>query len=106
MPLIDKRDRKKEKYEGAYVKPPIKGMHLINSCYDFSSLYPSLSRFLFLSFENYLRKDLGDLKTFQAYKDAQGKLTRTNENEVVALNGCVFDKRSSVLKDLYDTLYK
>ena len=105
LPLIDVSRRKKEKYEGAYVKPPIKGMHLYNACYDFSSLYPSLSRLLYLSFENYIRKDLGDLKTYDKYKEANADLKRDNPNEVIAINGCVFDKRSSVLKNLYDDLY-
>lgn len=105
LPLIDKSKRVKEKYEGAYVKPPLKGMHLFNSCYDFSSLYPSISRFLYLSFENYIRKDLGDLKTYASYKESEKKISRNKENEVIGVNGCVFDKRSSVLKDLYDKLY-
>lgn len=105
LPEIDTSKRQKEKYEGAYVKPPIKGMHLINCCYDFSSLYPSISRFLQLSFENYKTKRLGDLKTYDKYKEAQDQIKRDNPNEIVALNGCVFDKRSSVLKELYDKLY-
>lgn len=105
LPLIDKSKRKKENYEGAFVKPPIKGLHKYNTCYDFSSLYPSISRFLYLSFENFKRKDLGDLKTYETYKLQQDKILRNNPDEVISFTGCVFDKNLSVLKNLYDNLY-
>ena len=106
MPVIDKSKRVKENYEGAFVKPPIKGLHHINSCYDFSSLYPSISRFLNLSFENYKRKDTKDLKTYDNYLEVQDKLKREdNPDEIISFTGCVFDKKVSVLKGLYDKLY-
>jgi DNA polymerase elongation subunit (family B) len=106
MPLIDKSKREKLHYEGAFVKKPIKGLHSINACYDFSSLYPSISRFLNLGFENYLRKDLGDFKTYDNYLSNQEKVNRNNPNEIISFTGCVFDKKVSVLKGLYDNLYK
>lgn len=106
LPMIDMRDREKESYEGAYVKAPIAGLHTLTCCYDFSSLYPSISRFLELGFENFDRKVLGDLKKFVTYKPQSSKLVREKNDEIVSVTGCVFKKGQSTLKKVYDGLYK
>ena len=105
LPMIDMRDREKEWYEGAFVKAPIAGLHTLTACYDFSSLYPSISRFLELGFENFDRKLIGDLKKFVNYKPESIKLDRPKNDEVVSVTGCVFRKGESALKKVYDTLY-
>jgi DNA polymerase elongation subunit (family B) len=105
LPDIDMSEREKTWYEGAYVKEPIAGLYKHTTCMDVSSLYPSISRFLHLSFENYKRKELGDLKHYEEYKELSTKLIREKTNEIISVTGCVFDKESSVLKQLYDELY-
>jgi DNA polymerase elongation subunit (family B) len=106
LPMIDMSQRQKENYEGAYVKEPLAGLHKYTCCYDFSSLYPSISRFLELGFENFDRKVLGDLKRFEVYKPESIKLDRSTEDEIVSITGCTFKKGKSTLKNVYDNLYK
>ena len=120
IPHIDISSRKKEHYQGAYVKPPIKGMHNYTCCYDFSSLYPSISRFLDLGFENYQRKiidssntDYSDIEPteeefvgdYEHYKKNSVKIDRSNKDEIISVTGCVFKKGESTLKRVYDNLY-
>jgi len=105
LPLIDISKREKESYEGAYVKSPIAGLHTLTCCYDFSSLYPSISRFLELGFENFDKKIIGDLKKYSNYKEQSVKLERTNNDEIISVTGCVFKKGQSTLKTVYDDLY-
>lgn len=105
LPMIDMSKRVKESYEGAFVKSPISGLHTMTTCYDFSSLYPSISRFLELGFENYIRKDIGDLKKYIKYKPESIKLERPKNDEIVSVTGCVFKKGESTLKKVYDELY-
>ena len=105
LPMIDMSQRESEWYEGAYVKQPIAGLHTLTCCYDFSSLYPSISRFLELGFENFDRKLIGDLKKFIKYKPESLKLDRPKNDEIVSVTGCVFKKGQSTLKRVYDDLY-
>ena len=105
LPMIDMSHRQKEAYEGTFVKSPIEGLHTLTACYDFSSLYPSISRFLELGFENFVRKDIGDLKRYVEYKPASIKLERQKNDEVISVTGCVFKKGQSTLKNVYDGLY-
>jgi len=105
MPMIDMTKRKKEWYEGAFVKAPLAGLHELTCCYDFSSLYPSISRFLELGFENFDRKLTDDLKKYVNYKPVSLKLERPKNDEIVSVTGCVFKKGESTLKKVYDELY-
>ena len=105
LPNIDISQRQKEWYEGAYVKPPIAGMHELTACYDFSSLYPSISRFLELGFENFDRKETDNLKYYSKYKPITSKIERPKNNEIISVSGCVFKKGKSTLKGVYDELY-
>jgi len=105
LPMIDMSQRQKESYEGAYVKSPIGGLHNLTCCYDFSSLYPSISRLLELGFENFDRKIIGDLKKFVNYKPESIKIERPKNNEIISVTGCVFRKGESTLKKVYDNLY-
>ncbi len=105
LPMIDMSQRQKENYEGAFVKSPLAGLHTFVACLDFSSLYPSLSRFLELGFENFDRKVLGDLKKYVNYKPESIKLDRPKNDEIVSITGCVFKKGESTLKRVYDDLY-
>ena len=105
LPMIDTSNRKKEWYEGAFVKEPFAGLHSYTACYDFSSLYPSISRFLELGFENMTEKRLGDLKKYENYKPESILLDRPKNEEIVSITGCVFRKNESMLKEVYDNLY-
>jgi|SaaInlV_125m_DNA_1040241.scaffolds.fasta_scaffold00029_58 DNA polymerase elongation subunit (family B) len=105
MPIIDISQRQKEWYEGAFVKSPIAGLHTLTACYDFSSLYPSISRFLELGFENFDRKETNDLKYYSKYKPLSIEIERPKNDEVISVSGCIFKKGKSTLKGVYDELY-
>lgn len=52
----DKKDNKREDYEGAYVFPPVPGIYDWVASFDFASLYPSIMRQWNISPESYLGK--------------------------------------------------
>ncbi len=108
LPMIDMSQREKKNYEGAYVKSPIEGLHTLTCCYDFSSLYPSISRFLELGFENFVDKVFPDgppQKAYDMFKPMSTDYNRLKDDKIVAVNGCVFKKGESTLKRVYDDLY-
>lgn len=53
---------------GAYVKKPVPGIHKMNCCNDFASLYPSSIITCNMSFENYMGRYL-DEETLSKYTD-------------------------------------
>jgi hypothetical protein len=59
--IVDERkDEEYKKFEGAYVKPPLKGLHEWVTCYDFASLYPNTMMQFGLSPEIYIGKNLAN----------------------------------------------
>ena len=56
--LYEQRDVETRKFEGAFVKMPLKGLHEWIALWDFSSLYPSIMRQFGISPEIYKGKNL------------------------------------------------
>jgi len=82
------------KYEGAFVKAPIVGMHAAVACFDFASLYPSIMRQMNVSPESFLAK-----------VDPKDKDKELGEDRIVAVNGAVYDTDTSILKEILADLY-
>lgn len=66
--VYEQKEEEARKFEGGYVKTPIKGLHEWIACYDYASLYPSVMRQFGLSPEIYIGKNLlnppeGSIKT-------------------------------------------
>ena len=56
--VYEQKDEDARKFEGGYVKIPLKGLHLWISCYDFASLYPNTMMQFGISPEIYIGKNL------------------------------------------------
>ena len=82
------------KYEGAFVKDPIPGMHYAVACFDFASLYPSIMRQMNVSPESLIKK-------VDPSKMAQEKAP----DRIVAVNGAVYTTETSILKEILSDLY-
>jgi DNA polymerase elongation subunit (family B) len=105
-------DKVKEEYVGAYVKDPITGMYAAATCFDFSSLYPSIARQLNLSPESFLGKDTPDFTkefgkddSFDMYKKASKDIDRSDLDKIISVTGCQFRTEESTLKKIFDNLY-
>jgi len=85
---------KKEKYEGAFVKEPITGMHNAVSCFDFASLYPSIMRQMNISPESFIKKVSPDERKKEI-----------SDDKIVAITGAVYKSGGSILKDILSDLY-
>lgn len=112
--VIPKKSDKSSKkpYVGAYVKEPITGMHGAATCFDFSSLYPSIARQLNLSPESFIGKDTPDFtekvgkeESFDKYKELSKDLDRDDKSRIISVTGCKFTKEQSTLKTIFDNLY-
>lgn len=86
-------------YEGAYVKEPIPGIKKWLTCFDFSSLYPSIGRLCNMSPETFVTKVKKGSSDYHKYKK--------DENFIVCASGAVFKKtaEASVLKAVFDNLF-
>jgi DNA polymerase elongation subunit (family B) len=84
---------------GGWVKDPVVGLNQWVVCYDFASLYPTTQRQFFISPENFI----GLQDTNDKSKCTNGRLIE--DNQVVCINGSVFEKRLSptlrMLEDVY-----
>jgi DNA polymerase elongation subunit (family B) len=89
-----KVNKKTGKYAGAFVKPPITGMHSAVACFDFASLYPSIMRQMNVSPESFIKKVAPEKK------DAE-----LRDDRIVAINGAVYDTDTSILKEILADLY-
>lgn len=58
--VYEKKDEEHIKFEGGYVKSPIKGLHEWIACYDFASLYPNTMMQWGLSPEIFIGKNLAN----------------------------------------------
>ena len=106
-------EKDRGEYEGAYVRPPITGLHKAISCFDFSSLYPSIARQLNISPESFIDKETMDYAkeygkegSYDRYKADSNNIDRSDDNYIISVTGCKFDKEESVLKKVFNDLYK
>ena len=96
---IDPYAKKKEgeKYEGAFVKQPIPGLHKFCTCNDYASLYPSLMRQFNIGPET--------LVTLLPEADEALKQQWRDKGYIVCASGAVFQKEDGHLKKIITDLY-
>ena len=96
---IDPYAKKKEgeKYEGAFVKQPIPGLHKYCTCNDYASLYPSLMRQFNIGPET--------LVTLLPEADEALKQQWRDKGYIVCASGAVFQKEDGHLKKIITDLY-
>jgi len=90
----DNMNKKSGKYEGAFVKDPIVGMHYGVACFDFASLYPSVMRQMNVSPESLIKK-----------VDPDKRKAEVADDRIVAVNGAVYSTETSILKEILSDLY-
>ena len=86
----DNENKKTGKYTGAFVKEPIKGMHIGVSCFDFASLYPSIMRQFNISPDAYEKN--------VSANEQESLRTQYNGKKIVTASGAVYQNTSSILK--------
>ena len=86
-----------EKYEGAFVKQPIPGLHKYCTCNDYASLYPSLMRQFNIGPET--------LVTLLPETDEALKQQWRDKGYIVCASGAVFQKEDGHLKKIITDLY-
>lgn len=86
--------KKTGKYEGAFVKDPILGMHYAVACFDFASLYPSIMMQMNVSPESLIKKVSPEKREVEKSSD-----------RIVAVNGAVYTTETSILKEILSDLY-
>ena len=96
---IDPYAKKKEgeKYEGAFVKQPIPGLHRFCTCNDYASLYPTLMRQFNIGPET--------LVTLLPETDEALKQQWRDKGYIVCASGAVFQKEDGHLKKIITDLY-
>jgi len=97
-------------YAGAYVKKPYVGRHRGLSCFDFASLYPSIMREINVSPEAFIEKLYikeprtdNDTETLEYNKNLI--LKAKSPDKIIAVNGVVYQKKDSILKQILNDLY-
>ena len=86
-----------EKYEGAFVKQPIPGLHKYCTCHDYASLYPSLMRQFNIGPET--------LVTMLPENDEELKQQWRDKGYIVCASGAVYEKEDGNLKKIITDLY-
>lgn len=86
-----------EKYEGAFVKQPVPGLHKYCTCNDYASLYPSLMRQFNIGPET--------LVTVLPETDEVLKQQWRDKGYIVCASGAVFQKEDGHLKKIITDLY-
>lgn len=96
---IDPFAKKKvgEKYEGAFVKQPIPGLHKYCTCNDYASLYPTLMRQFNIGPET--------LETVIPENDEALKEEWKKKGYIVCASGAVYQKEDGHLKKIITDLY-
>ena len=96
---IDPFAKKKvaEKYEGAFVKQPVPGLHRYCTCNDYASLYPTLMRQFNIGPET--------LVTLLPEKDEVLKQQWRDKGYIVCASGAVYQKEDGNLKTIITDLY-
>lgn len=96
---VDPVSKKKEgeKYEGAFVKQPVPGLHKYCMCNDYSSLYPSLMRQFNIGPDTLVRMlPENDENLKQEWRD---------KGYIVCASGAVYKKEDGNLKKIITDLY-
>ena len=82
FPKLDKNDKKREKYEGAFVFKPIPGIYEWVAAFDFASLYPSIMRQWNISPENYITNTKDEIDKEKYIKTSTGAVFENAEDSV------------------------
>lgn len=86
-----------DKYEGAFVKQPVPGLHKFCTCNDYASLYPTLMRQFNIGPET--------LVTVLPEKDEKLKQEWREKGYIVCASGAVYQKEDGHLKKIITELY-
>ena len=92
-----KKGEKGEKYEGAFVKQPVPGLHKYCTCNDYASLYPSLMRQFNIGPET--------LVTLLPENNEELKQEWRDKGYIVCSSGAVYQKEDGNLKNIITDLY-
>ena len=99
----NKRTRKNQAYEGAYVKDPQVGLHNWVMSFDLNSLYPHLIMQYNISPDTLINGDLQDVSIDDII---DGKIT-TPKDKVLAANGQYFRKdKKGFLTEMMESMYE
>lgn len=94
----DNEGSKKEgKYQGAFVKEPIRGMYRAVACFDYASLYPSMMRMCNVSPDSLIEKIPAS--------QVENERKKGNKNKIITVNGAVYSTERSILKEVLTNLY-
>ena len=103
IPMKNPHQQKVEKFEGAYVKDPIVGMHKWVMSFDLNSLYPHLIMQYNISPETLIRETNDKISVD---KILDGKVKNTS-NYCMTPNGAFFRKdKRGFLPELMETIYE
>ena len=98
------KSEKVEKFEGAYVKDPIVGMHKWVMSFDLNSLYPHLIMQYNISPETLVNSKI-ELEEGMVDKILEGKIT-TSKEYCMTPNGALFRKdKRGFLPEIMETMY-
>ena len=95
--LYAKKKGDDEKYQGAFVKQPVPGLHKYCTCNDYASLYPSLMRQFNIGPET--------LVTMIPEHDEKLKQEWRDKGYIVCASGAVYKKEDGHLKKIITELY-
>jgi DNA polymerase elongation subunit (family B) len=93
----DDGNKKEGKYQGAFVKEPIRGMYRAVACFDYASLYPSLMRMCNVSPDALLEKIPAS--------QVESERKKGDKNKIITVNGAVYSTDKSILKEVLTNLY-
>ncbi len=93
-----KREEKKTKYAGAFVKEPKVGYYKGVAGFDYASLYPSIMRSFNISPDSFEKKVIEEPKII---KEKRKELS----DKIITENGAVFNTKDSYLKTTLTDLY-
>lgn len=89
--------RKEGKYQGAFVKEPIRGLYRAIACFDYASLYPSMMRMCNISPDVLLEKIPAS--------QVEAERKKGDKNKIVTVNGAIYSTEKSILKEVLSNLY-
>ena len=95
--LDDNFQTKEDKYQGAFVKEPIRGIYSAVACFDYASLYPSMMRMCNISPDSLLEKIPAS--------QVQAERKKGYKNKIITANGAVYSTEKSILKEVLTNLY-
>jgi len=101
-----KKNTKAEKYEGAYVKDPIVGMHNWVMSFDLNSLYPHLIMQYNISPETLVSQNKVPKMKVDRLLNKEFDTTQLNKNHTITPNGALFKTDTKgFLPDIMETMY-